>query len=251
MAVIRTMWFFLVLALASLVLCTIWLAIAPVTILTFDRDRHIGHAMSTLWARIIIGSQPWWHVRVDGRERLAPPGEAVVYVANHRHEADILVLFLLRTRFRWLSKRSVFRVPLIGWSMYATGYVGVVRGSHASHAASKRHSLRLLERGVPMLFFPEGTFGQGKELAFKQGAFRLAQQAGVPVQPIVTRGTDHLFRGKTVLPARVEIRILDRIETRDRTAAEVSEACRDVMAAALHELRRESRHERGSGGSDA
>ena len=237
MALLRTLWFYTVLLVVSLVLCTIWLVISPFTMLTVDRNRHIGHAMSTLWARIIIGMQPWWKIRVEGRDRLAPPGEAVVYVANHRHEADILVLFLLRTRFRWLSKRSVFYVPFIGWSMYATGYVGVTRGSHKSHAASKRHSLEILSRDVPMLFFPEGTFGQAKELAFKQGAFRVAQEAGVPVQPIVTRGTDELFRGKSVLPARVDIRILDRVDTAGRSAAEVSEDCRETMAAALRELR--------------
>jgi 1-acyl-sn-glycerol-3-phosphate acyltransferase len=189
--------------------------------------------MSTGWARTVVALQPWWHVRVEGRENLAARGESVVYVANHRHESDILMLFLLRTRFRWLSKMSVFYVPWLGWSMAAIGYVGVVRGSHESHLRSKQKSLDWLERGTPMLFFPEGTFGDGPQLQFKQGAFRLAQEAGAPIVPIVVEGTNRLFRGRYVLPGNVRIRVLPRVETTGLGAIEIADRTRAVMARAL------------------
>ena len=230
---LRTVWFFVVVVLASIPSCTAWILMSPITRLLGDPQRHLGHYFSTLWARTIVGLQPWWRVRVEGREHLAPRGEAVVYVANHQHEIDILLLFQLRTRFRWLSKMSVFHVPLIGWSMWATGYVGVVRGSHKSHAKSKAQSLAHLAAGTPMLFFPEGTFGDGTKLDFKTGAFRLAQEAKASIVPITVGGSKQLFRGKCVQPGDVHIRVFPRIELEDRTAAELSELARAVMEPAL------------------
>jgi len=231
--IIRTVWFWTTFVFVTVVMSTGWLLIFPFTTL-FDRDRHLGHYLSCLWAAVIVGLQPWWRVRIRGKEHLARPGEGVIYVANHRHEADILMLFLLRTRFRWLSKMSVFHVPVLGWSMWATGYVGVVRGNHQSHVAARDKSLAFLRRGVPMLFFPEGTFGRGEELRFKQGAFRLAQEAGVPIVPVSIRGTDALFRDRRwVAPGRVEIEVLPGIPTRGKIAAEIAEETRERMLPAL------------------
>lgn len=233
LAILRSIWFFLIITLLTIPMCTLWLVLSPFIILLGDRRRHTGHWASGVWARWIVGLQPWWRVRTSGRENLAPPGDSVVYVANHQHESDILMLFYLRTRFRWLSKRSVFYVPFIGWSMWLTGYVGVVRGSHESHIAAKKHSLDHLAHATPMLFFPEGTFGDGKTLQFKQGAFRLAQQAGADIIPITVEGTEHLFRGKLIYPGSVEITVHPRIQNGGRSALELAEDVRAVMAPAL------------------
>ncbi len=229
----RMAWLLLVFFVLTLVMCTIWLVIVPFTTLLGDRDRHLGHFLSSCWARAIVALQPWWHVRVSGREHLAPRGTGVLYTANHQHESDILMLFQLRTRFRWLSKMSLFYLPFLGWSMWATGYVGVRRGSHESHLAAKRKSVEFLKRGVPMLYFPEGTFGDGKSLQFKQGAFRLAQETRVPIVPVTITGTRDLMRGGKVYPARVEITVHERIENDGASAVELAERTREVMEPAL------------------
>lgn len=229
----RMAWLLLVFLVLTLVMCLFWLVMAPFTTLLGDRDRHFGHFLSVSWARAIVALQPWWSVSVTGRENLAPRGTGVIYAANHQHESDILMLFQIRTRFRWLSKMSLFHIPLLGWSMWITGYVGVRRGSHESHLAAKRKSAEFLRRGVPMLYFPEGTFGDGKSLQFKQGAFRLAQEEGVPVIPITIRGTRDLLRGMKVFPARVEIAIHERIENEGASAVELATRTREVMEPAL------------------
>src|SRR5690606_40478997 len=62
----------------------------------------------------------------------------------------------------------------------------VDRGAVTPHAVSARS---LLERGVPLLVFPEGTRSQNGELGhFKQGAAALAIAAEVPCVPVAVIG---------------------------------------------------------------
>src|SRR5262249_53142360 len=110
----------------------------------------------------------------EGRQHLPWRGGAVL-VSNHASLADILVLFGLWSPFKWVSKASNFRIPLIGWNMRLNRYVPLVRGDKESIATMMRACEAWLAGGVPVLLFPEGPRspdGEGK--AFKAGAFRMA-----------------------------------------------------------------------------
>ena len=92
--------------------------------------------------------------------------------------------------------------------------------------------------GAPVLLFPEGTRSDTGELrGFKDGAFRLAIQARVPVIPVAISGThEALPKHGIVLRYRVAsvVEVLDPI---DAGRFESSEALRDAaweaIAAAL------------------
>jgi 1-acyl-sn-glycerol-3-phosphate acyltransferase len=155
----------------------------------FDPNGRVLHLYSCGWAQLYFWVNPIWELRIAHRDRLPWRGPAVL-VANHESLADILVLFGLFRPFKWVSKMSVFKVPLIGWNMQLNRYVGVVRGDKASVLKMLGDCEAWLDRGVPVLLFPEGTRsldGQVKE--FKDGAFHLAIKKGCPVIPIAVAGT--------------------------------------------------------------
>lgn len=155
----------------------------------FDPNRRILHLYSCGWAQFYFWINPTWRLEVHGREKLPWRGPAVL-VANHESLADILVLFGLYRPFKWVSKKSVFKAPFLGWNMSLNGYVGLVRGNKESIARMFAECEAWLERGVPVLLFPEGTRSpDGEVKAFKDGAFVLAVKLGVPVYPIVLTGT--------------------------------------------------------------
>jgi 1-acyl-sn-glycerol-3-phosphate acyltransferase len=157
--------------------------------LPFDRNGRVLHLYSCAWAQLYFLVNPFWKLKVFGREKLPWKGPAVL-VANHESLGDILVLFGLYRPFKWVSKRSVFTVPFIGWNMWLNRYVGLVRGNKASILEMIRTCERWLERGVPVLLFPEGTRSpDGQVKAFKDGAFHLAVSKACPVFPIVLTGT--------------------------------------------------------------
>ena len=180
--------FWIFLALSSVVLfagaVVIWLLTLP-----FDRNGLVLHLYSCFWGQLYMYVNPLWRTRVEGREFLPWKGAAVL-VANHESMGDILVLFALYRPFKWVSKASNFKLPLIGWNMWLNRYVGLVRGDRESVARMMAACERWLARGVPILMFPEGTRSfDGNIKAFKDGAFQLAVKLQCPIIPMVLTGT--------------------------------------------------------------
>lgn len=162
----------------------VWAVTTP-----FDRNGRVLHLYSCFWAQLYFYVNPLWHLRVDGREHLPWHGPAVL-VANHESLGDILVLFGLYSPFKWVSKQANFRLPLIGWNMRLNRYVPLVRGDKPSIIKMMQLSERWLERGVPILMFPEGTrSADGQLKPFKDGAFALALKMRCPIIPVVLTGT--------------------------------------------------------------
>lgn len=181
----------------------------------FDRRRVIQHLYSCFWAQIMFYLNPFWRLHIEGREKLPWRGPAVL-VSNHESLGDILVLFGLYRPFKWVSKAAVFRTPFLGWNMVYNGYVPLVRGDKDSIIEMHRRCMSWLERGAPILMFPEGTRSPDAEVKnFKDGAFRLAIEAGCPLYPIVLCGTaDTLPKHGLLLELRADcrVRVLDPID---------------------------------------
>lgn len=223
-------WAFVVLSSVLLfpVALLLWAATRP-----FDRRTRALHLFTCWWASLYTRLNPWWPVTVVGRERL-PEGPCVL-VANHLSLLDILVLFRLATPFTWVSKAENFRVPLIGWNMRLNRYVALKRGDRASVLRMLAECEQALQDGTPVMMFPEGTRSpDGLLRPFKPGAFELALRVGVPVVPVVVRGTgDALPRRGFVLRGRHEISVtvLDPVEpSAGETAQELGARVRALFA---------------------
>jgi len=227
----------------SFVFATIVCLLFPFVV-WFDPQRHSLHAVAILWARTVVWLNPWWKFSVVGRENLPPDGTPVVFVSNHKSQTDILAMYLLGARFRWLSKDVLFRIPLFGWAMRAVGYVAVKRGEKSSHFSCMQESRQHLDKGTPMLFFPEGTRSKSGVLtAFKNGAFRLAVDAKSDVVPITLIGTETLLPKHSLLPnvTTVQIIVHPRISSLNLSVDALSDMARRTISAALPEDQRNER----------
>ncbi len=181
----------------------------------FDRRRLIQHLYSCFWAQIMFYLNPFWRLDIEGRRKLPWNGPAVL-VSNHESLGDILVLFGLYRPFKWVSKAAVFRTPFLGWNMVYNGYVPLVRGDKDSIIDMHQQCMSWLERGVPIMMFPEGTRSPDAEVrAFKDGAFRMAIEANCPLYPIVLTGTADTLpkHGLLIEPrAHCRVRVLDPLD---------------------------------------
>jgi 1-acyl-sn-glycerol-3-phosphate acyltransferase len=207
-----------------------------------DRRRLALHLWSCAWATFYVAANPVWRARVSGREKLPWRGPAVL-VANHLSTLDILVLYGLFRPFKWVSKAELFRVPFIGWNMRLNDCVPILRGDRESMRRMMDHCRAHLGRGSPVLLFPEGTRApDGRLQPFKDGAFRLAVEAGAPVFPVVVTGTSDALPKRGLMlrqHMRAEVRVLDPLRPADFDGSgPLRDAVHAAMLAALPEPNR-------------
>lgn len=181
----------------------------PVILLSFF-DPHAERAalLIRFWARGVL-----WvcgiSVRVHGRERL-DAATSYLFMANHQSNFDIPILMAAfdTLQVRWVSKREVRKVPIIGLCLQRTKQVLVDRESPTQAVAVIRQVKTLLNAGISVIFFPEGTRTRdGRLQAFKPGGFAVAVEAGVPVVPVTVKGSRALWSpgGLDIRPGVVEV----------------------------------------------
>lgn len=182
--------------------------------LGIDRDRRFIHRYVIGWVYTYLRMNPWWRIELVGLEKL--PRRAAVMVSNHRSLADILIAFGLPIQYRFVAKRSLFSLPLVGWAMTLCGYVRLVRGDSESAKQMMIDCKRWLACDIPVYIYPEGTYGPGDRLLpFKRGAFALAMEEKVPIVPMAITGSPSLIDGDGPLismRARVRLEVLEAIE---------------------------------------
>ena len=190
----------------------LWLAMLffVIVLYPFDKFRKVAHAQCYWWSDILVNFNPICKISVSGLENIDKK-KAYVMVANHQSLADIIVLYQLKTQFKWVAKESLFRVPVLGWCMSLAKHIKLERGEFSSIKKVYREAAEWLRKGMSVLFFPEGTRSETGEIGeFQNGAFKLAIREKKPVLPILVTGTRDLipkggsqFSTKTICAVRV------------------------------------------------
>lgn len=217
-----------------------------------DRWNHLGGRLFRGIAIPVVGLTPRWRFEISG-EPPANPRNPYVVVANHESFADIILLSLLPWEMKWLSKIEIIRIPVFGWIMWAARDIPVHRGMAASARAAMVQCQRRLSGRTSVMIFPEGTRSTGSEmLPFKDGAFRLAIDAGVPILPIAVRGTRNAIQRRDwrIGSAHARALILEPIPTDGLGHADIRDLkarVRSAIDAGRDRLRRELEGEAAGG----
>jgi 1-acyl-sn-glycerol-3-phosphate acyltransferase len=189
-------------------------------------------------------------IRVDvaGRE-LVPTDQACIYMSNHISNMDPPVLVgALPGRTSIFLKRSLMKIPLLGWGMKAADFVPVDRAGRLESArASVQAASRLIASGVPITTFVEGTRSRdGRLQQFKKGPFYLAMETGAPVVPVSIWGTERVMPVGTmkVTPGLAHVQFHKPLWPKEfETREALMEATRASIASALPAWMTEQREE--------
>ena len=135
----------------------------------------------------LVGVQPFVRVRFENRST-APYTEPCVVVANHESDCDVYVSSWLATlgwNMKYLSKKSLFDLPVFGPAMRLVGDISVIRGDRRSRLEAFERCRWWLAKGMPVLFFPEGTRSRSGEIGRgKPGVGKLIYDARPMVIPV-------------------------------------------------------------------
>lgn len=193
---------------------------------------NVVTAVVTVFNFLVFGTT------VRGRKNLkAVEGTGAVTVCNHIHPMDCTMVntALWGRRRYFVSLESNFRIPVAGHLLKILGAVPM--SSKASLAIEMFTAMETaLKDGALVHIYPEGLlvpYAKGIR-TFKNGAFRLAFKAGVPVLPLVIsqrepRGLFKIFKRRPCL----KIEILPPVYTEDqrvikKTAGGLKTACQSV-----------------------
>lgn len=219
-------------------------AIARVVTTPFDPGRyHAGYLFRQLTV-IHQRLNPLWSFTVSGTIP-DDPRHPYVVVGNHESFVDILLIAQLPFEMKWLSKSEFFKIPFVGWMMWLADDIRLVRGDKKAGAQALIDMKDRLAKNVSVMVFPEGTRSKSGELGeFRDGAFRVAVQTGVPILPLALLGTrDALIKHDWRFGfSDAEVRVLDPIPTDGLTKADVPalrDRTRAVIAEALDTMRAE------------
>ena len=133
-------------------------------------------------------------LRIHHPERL-PDGPMVVCAPHSALVDPILMMTLLTIRRfpRFLAKKELFSIPLVGAFLRWIGMIPVDRGK--ADISSIKEALKILKDKGIIGIFPEGTRvkeEQGSQA--KTGAVMLASRSGVPILPVWMPRNKRIFR---------------------------------------------------------
>lgn len=162
-----------------------------------------------------------------------------LFVANHKSLADVFLLCLLPWEMKFLSKDSIFKIPLLGWQMRTAGDIAIERGDREStKKAIDQIRQRLLQKSS-VIVFPEGTRSPDGSLApFREGAFRLVIELGIDIVPLAVAGTETALPKHSLVFRRTtaSVTVLPPVSVAGLTAADaprLAERVRSEIARAL------------------
>src|SRR5258706_5723046 len=172
-----------------IILATIVMGTISLLVSLFDSQGTIQHQISRVWSRMLLAVSGV-KMRIKGLEKIDPKG-SYVFVANHRSLMDTpVVLAHIPLQFRFLAKKGLFLIPILGTHLRRAGHLPVVKGDPRASLKSMSDAAKIIrERGVSVLLFPEGGRSADDTLhEFPGGAAYICIKAGGPAVPLPMTG---------------------------------------------------------------
>lgn len=162
--------------------------------------RWWGYWPAHCWAKLFC-ILSFVRVTVKGRENISK-GTSYVFVANHQGAYDIFAIYgYLGHNFKWMMKKALERIPLVGYSCRRAGHIYVDNRTPAAIRQTMADAERQLAGGMSVVVFPEGSRTlDGKVHAFRRGAYTLAVEFGLPVVPLTIDGAYKVMPRTALLP---------------------------------------------------
>lgn len=156
--------------------------------------RADGVYKMAVWGAHLGAKMGGARIEVRGRESLRA-GQCYIFMSNHVSNMDPpIVIPLVPGRTSVLVKKELFRIPVLGTAMKLARLVPVDRSNREAAIASIREATEVLNSGLHMTVFPEGTrSADGRMRPMKKGPFYLAEESGVPVVPVTIAGSYEMW----------------------------------------------------------
>lgn len=164
-------------------------------------------------------------VKVYGTEKI-PTDRPVLFIVNHESYADVPVLiYALRNfNFGFMMKSTMGKIPFIKNYLEYMGSVMVNQSDMRQAVSAINETSEIINSGHSIVIFPEGKRSFSNIPApFKNGAFKVVRKTGVTVVPVYLHNVHRMYEANEhcVGPTNVTVTVLDPIETKDMSRADI------------------------------
>jgi len=176
------------------------------------KKEMMNHSLA-FFAKTVIYSGPHVKKNFSGTQHM-DLSKPVIYIANHTSFLDILLAIMINPKIVMMVKGWVYNSPFFGPVIRYAGYIPTDAGPEENITSMRA----LVAEGYSILVFPEGTRSEdGKIARFHKGAFHLAQELNLDIQPILIHGaSDTLPKNDFLIrPGALNVRVLPRLTYSD------------------------------------
>jgi 1-acyl-sn-glycerol-3-phosphate acyltransferase len=229
---------FLVLIPAFILLFTLYFivfSLAPKKQAPHIAHRYVSHISASLLFLLFF-----IRLKIKHKDYIDPK-QTYVFISNHQSQLDIPAFALsCKNTFRFLAKAELMKVPVIGYVIKRL-YISVDRGDKNDRARSMENMMASLRENISVFICVEGTRNKTDKplLDFKDGAFRLAIEAQVPLAVLTVKDSAELLPAKRnfeLLPGTLHAEWSKPIETKGMTMEDLpalKEKARNLMMEVL------------------
>ena len=159
---------------------------------------------------------------------------AQIVIANHQSFFNVFALTgYLPIQICWLAKAVLFKIPFVGWSMKAAGYISVKREDRKSAYRSFMQAIEKVRSGCSLVIFPEGTRStDGKVGSFKKGSHLLAVRSQAPIVCATVIGSGNILKKGSgqIRPGPIRIVLSPPIEVNEINSTTGEELLSQIRA---------------------
>ena len=208
-------WFYILVLMPIIILFPFILA----TILS-EKTYPLFFKIARLWSKIILIGMGF-NYSIEGDE-VFEDGKSYMLVANHTSMTDIMLMLIAVKNhpFVFVGKKELAKIPIFGF-IYKRVCILVDRANSKSRYQVFERAQKRIHQGLSICIFPEGGVPEEHIVLdeFKDGAFRIAIEHGLPIVPMVffdnkKRFSYTFFSGT---PGKMRAKIYPIIETKGKT----------------------------------
>jgi 1-acyl-sn-glycerol-3-phosphate acyltransferase len=183
-----------VFTLITVVVMTLLISILCIIFSVFGPYSRIINMFAKAWTGSILFAAGV-KLEIEGMDKI-DKSKSYIFIGNHQSHFDVFAIFTaLPLTARFMAKAELYKIPVFGWALSATGTVKIDRSNRTRSIASMNDALERIRKGVSVVVFPEGTRSEdGVIKDFKKGGFVLALKGHIPIIPVSISGSRFILK---------------------------------------------------------
>ena len=186
-------------------------------------------------------------LNVTGADKI-PENTRMLFVCNHQHDLDPVMMLAAfpDAEIGFIAKKEIYvKMPFVSRAMHKLHCLPIDRENDRAAAKTIISAIKLLKDDtVSVALFPEGYVSKSCELLpFRNGAFKIAYKAEVPIVVCVINNTRVAAKSLGWRHSEIDLRVLGVMqyeEFKDMTTTELGGILHKQMETALAEMRKEN-----------